>query len=54
LLPCLIDGIAQYYYGYESTNFRRGFTGCLAGFALGSSFLGPNLMFNIIKVATSL
>ena len=31
ILPCLIDGTAQYGFGFESSNLRRIITGLLAG-----------------------
>jgi len=34
LIPCLIDGILQYYFYIESTNFRRVVTGIFAGLGI--------------------
>ena len=31
VVPCLIDGISQYFFGHSSTNRRRAITGFLAG-----------------------
>jgi len=36
LIPCLFDGILQYYFQQESTNSRRIITGFLAGFGLAA------------------
>jgi uncharacterized membrane protein len=35
ILPTTMDGIVQYAFGMESTNFRRAWTGLLAGMGLG-------------------
>ena len=36
MLPCLIDGIAQYHAGIESTNGRRILTGLPAGIGIAA------------------
>ena len=41
LIPLVVDGVMQYGFGFESTNFRRALTGCFWGFGLG------NLLGNI-------
>ena len=33
-MPTIIDGILQYYYGIQSTNFRRCITGLISGVSL--------------------
>jgi uncharacterized membrane protein len=35
LMPCAVDGIAQRYFCFQSTTFRRISTGLLAGIASG-------------------
>lgn len=36
LIPLIIDGVMQYAFGFESTNFRRALTGVLWGYGLGN------------------
>ncbi|MBQ3220222.1 MAG: DUF2085 domain-containing protein [Clostridia bacterium] len=43
-IPCLIDGLLQYLYNIESTNFRRITLGLLGGFGIG------NIAFFIIRL----
>ena len=35
IIPCLVDGITQYGFQMESTNFRRVWTGVLSGIVIG-------------------
>ena len=35
LIPLIIDGCLQTFWGIESTNLRRAITGCLFGFGMG-------------------
>ena len=44
VIPCLIDGLLQYLYNIESTNFRRITLGLLGGFGIG------NIAFFIIRL----
>jgi len=32
ILPCLLDGVFQYFFGLKSNNYKRIVTGFLAGF----------------------
>ncbi len=36
IIPCLVDGIMQYAFQIESTNFRRALTGALSGVGIGA------------------
>ena len=36
IIPCLLDGIMQYGFQMESTNFRRAWTGVLSGIGIGA------------------
>ena len=36
IIPCLIDGVMQYAFQIESTNFRRALTGALSGVGIGA------------------
>lgn len=36
MIPCLVDGIMQYGFQIESTNFRRVWTGVLSGIGIGT------------------
>lgn len=36
VIPCLIDGVLQYFFKIESTNFKRLIFGGLCGYGLGS------------------
>jgi uncharacterized membrane protein len=38
MLPCIIDSCDQYWFGVESTNFRRVFTGVLCGIGIAGTF----------------
>lgn len=36
LIPCLVDGIFQYYFGVESTNIKRFLTGVTCGVGIAN------------------
>ena len=38
IIPMLVDGLIQYYYYYESTNFKRLVSGLLGGIGLMSIY----------------
>lgn len=48
VIPLVVDGVMQYGFGYESTNFRRELTGVLWGYGMGN-ILGTITIFPFIK-----
>lgn len=52
LLPMIIDGSLQTFFGFMSTNFRRSFTGALFGLAL--AYIVDYLFLKIDNIPTAL
>ena len=46
IIPCIIDGVLQYFFYIESNNLRRLLTGSLCGLGLGNILV---LMFNFLN-----
>ena len=51
IIPCLIDGVLQYFFYIESTNLRRFVLGLLSGLGIGKIILFlKEYLYKILKI----